>query len=52
VALRRQAFLAERDPYFAELAHERLDVAAEEAETNDELVALFDANPEEESNVG
>ena len=28
------------------------DPAAEEAETNDELVALFDANPEEESNVG
>ena len=52
VALRRQAFLAERDPFFAELAHERLDVAAEESETNDELVALFDANPEEESNVG
>lgn len=52
VVLRRQAFLAEYDPYFAELAQERLAVAAEEAETNDELVDLFEANPEEENNVG
>lgn len=44
VALGRRAFVAERDPHFAQVAQERLEMAVNEAQVSEELEAVEAAN--------